>query len=268
MRIGMPTRHFALLAMLASAAVHALAFHAVRIRPARPAPPLRPRAPACTMPADDADGEAFYAGLGEWCRVQDPGVLTLPDTEVGFSQVLASPSQRPYTSPPDAPIAVSRDPEAPFPPLTPPRDVAAIPAQRLLAFPLLPPDAPSPAGARLPAQILWREAGGAPLETPPKLADKDVLAVWPAAPVTAPTRLEIARAANACRIALRQSCGNAGLDQLALATVGQRVAVTEGQWQCNREVAPGPFAPEAGSARTLEVEWRLVGATATEGVPP
>ena len=264
----LPTRHLALLAMLGAVALHALAFHVVGVRPAPPARLRRPPAPACMMAPDAESTEGFFRSLNDWCLLQDPTLLTLPNYDLGFSQVLASPRQPSHTPPPDEAIIVKADPEKPFAALALTAGSGSLSAQRQVAFPLFHREAPVESARSLPAQVLWREPDGKAVEKPPKLPDKDVATALASARVTAPTRVEIDRAGDACRIVLRGSSGNPALDQMALTAIGQRVAVAEGQALCSREGLAGPFSPEPGNRRTIEVEWRLMPASGQETATP
>jgi len=170
--------------------------------------PLGERGPTVT---------AWHRGLEAWTDLRDPTIISLPNDQYGFSEVLRQAFARPYRllAEPEAllPLAPTYD----FPPATltpsPPAPLVSMDQSRLRE-----PDALPTAHEATPwtPGVYWTDELGQVLDSVPPLALPPPAAGVAAPAPTRPTRLVCLPRGQRLRVTLLESCGVPALDELAV----------------------------------------------------
>ena len=218
------------------------------------------RAPCVFLPPTSG-ASADQKELFVWAELGDPTLLSLPNPVRGFSEFLAEKEKSPLSLAPPPPPALAGVAPASFPVLrlaSPAEDLAAsMSRQWSVALPLGEDASPLPA---LNQSVIWRFEDGTPLINPGDIPAAELRQALPAGKPQSPTRIQVTLQERAgTRVVLRDSCGNAALDALAL----QRVAARAMEWERSLTFRQPSTETERFSftndfSQTIEVEWRLL----------
>jgi hypothetical protein len=116
--------------------------------------------------------------------------------------------------------------------------------------------------------VLWRFTDGRRMETPPRIADREIAEVAAAARVHGPTRIDVARHNGLVRVRVRVSCGEPRLDELAAQAVTREILSDPSLSPAGGGAPPGVpgLIPIETGRQSLDIEWRFCPGVVT--VPP
>jgi len=257
----MPKRVIWELALVGALFFHCAFAYLFRPQADQARPKGQPARAPCVFLPPPSEASADQKELLVWSELSDPTLLSLPNPARGFSEFLAEKEKPPLSIPPPPPPALASLARAEFPVLrlaSPAENLAAsMSRQWSVALPLGEDAGPFPA---LNRSVIWRFEDGTPLINPGDVPAADLRQALAAGKPQSPTRIQVTLQDRAgTRIVLRDGCGNAALDALAL----QRVAARAMEWersltfrQPSTETERFSFANDF--SQMIEVEWRLL----------
>jgi hypothetical protein len=263
----LPTRLLWELAIVGTLAFHALLLFLLRAQPVAAARTTAPLQPQCVfLPPESAVG-GWEKELYTWLRLEDPALLSLPNSRRGFSGYLREKAVLPVAPAPAHAQQPATAERTEFPPLAWDQPAEAL-ADSLVRHwrSAQPAVVATSMGTAVPRSVLWRFADGTPVPRMPEPIAADISEAWRQGTPQNPTRIDVSlprSGTGTARLRLVDSCGNAALDRVALQQVAFRAADWERNNQFRKTVGDSDrFVPENDFTETIEVEWRLATAEA------